>query len=358
VPAQGSRLSGFTGQQFILDNGEVYKVTGDPAVRQVIYIGSNAAGYHVNNDTVKDCLRLTQGRTPLVIPQSARTSMLLTDVFEPAGCTFPPGMVLRGPGGQEQWRIEGNNPYVRRHFGSALLTYLHTSGNPNHQELGSVASINNLPQAADMSVPEGMAFVDMGNGAEFLRQNGEWHYVPSPDMNTCLGLEPWEIVGVPGVVVGALPQGSPASCEYENRILYRPNGQAYWVEGGRRHLIGNPAIRDCVQLVRNTGSGVPESDAKIDSYIESSSAYCEFERDYGVKFVKEQGSQVIYFVENDGTLRHAGSVCVADWQTTNWKQFRVWEVAAGMTIRQSSQYGPAWFASPAACDALPKVWIG
>ncbi|MGH7158328.1 MAG: hypothetical protein ACREGD_04670 [Candidatus Saccharimonadales bacterium] len=358
VPTQGSRLSGFIGQQLVFENGEVYKVAGNPAVRQVIYVGGNAAGYHVNNDTVKDCLRLSQGRTPIVVPQSARASMVLTDVLEAANCTYPPGMVVRGPGGLEQWRIEGNNPYVRRYYPSALLTYLYTSGNPNHQELGSTASINSLPQGADMTIPEGMAFVDMGNGAEFLYQDSEWHQVPWPDMNACLGLEPWEIVPVPSVVVGALGRGAAATCEYENRILVRPSGQAYWVENGRRHPIGNPAIRDCVQLIRNTGGGVPVTDAKIDTYTENSPAYCEFERDYGVKFVKEQNSQIIYFVEEDGTLRHAGSVCVADWQTTQWKQFRVWEVASGMTSRPQEQYGPAWFASPQTCDALPKVWLG
>jgi hypothetical protein len=99
------------------------------------------------------------------------------------------------------------------------------------------------------------------------------------------------------------------------------------VEGGRKHYIGNAAIRDCVQQVRATGPWATESNAKIDTYTESTAAYCEFQRDYGVKFVKEQSNQVIYFVEDDGTLRHAGSVCVADWQTTQWKQFRAWTVA-------------------------------
>jgi hypothetical protein len=230
LPIPSGRLGGFIdiNHPFTPANGDVYRFATDPTVRQAIYEGGTyAVGYHVNNDTVKDCLRLTQGKDVILLPRSARYNLPVVNTADHAGCTFPPAMILRGPGGAEQWRIEGNNPYVRRYYPSPLLTYLHTSGNPSVQELSSTPSINEIPQGPDMAIPEGMAFVDMGNGAEFVRQNNEWHHVPWPDMNTCLGIEPWEIVPVPSTAVGGLLQGEVAACEYDNRILARPDGRTY-----------------------------------------------------------------------------------------------------------------------------------
>lgn len=355
VPALGSRLWGFTGQPLVLEHGEMYKVTGDPALRQVIYVGSIPTGHHVNSDTVKDCLRLTQGRIPLVMPQSARNSMLLTDISAPAGCSFPPGMVLRGPGGQEQWRIEGNNPYVRRYYPTALLTFLHTSGNPNHQVLSSVPSLNSIPQGPDMVIQEGMVMVDMSNGAEFLRQNGEWHYVPWPDMNTCLGIAAGQIVHVPGEIARALPQGSQATCAYRNRVVVYNSVNYYIDNTGNSHVIFNENVKYCIIARRATGpvGSMPVNPAS--QYPAGDPAYCPYQTSPGLNFVHEGTDPTVWVViaGQDGKLykHYTPGFCVPDPQTTQLAKYHLFRVPVGETA--GIPQGPDWSPSPATCAALP-----
>ncbi len=357
IPQTDSRLSDFTGRAFPVVHGEVFRPAGQSRVDQFIQGPSGDYIYYVNNDTVLECQRLVYGHQAFIIPQAAVDSIFAERLDTPASCAFPPGMVLRGPGGQEQWRIEGDNvsqPYTRRYFSDSLKVYLHTSGNPNIQELQYTSAINGVTQGADMPYPEGQFFVNDANGDEFNVEDGVFRRVPWPDMNACLGNP--SIIHVPGNAVGALPQGPMMGCEYDNRILVRPDGRAYYVEGGRKHPIGTPAVRDCVAVRRGTGQPVAASDAAVDGFVDSSQAYCPYETETGLYFVQEQGDSTVWFIEPNGTKRHAGSLCVSDPYSTQWKQFHVWTVPQGETAGQTQ--GEDWWADGTKCDALTKVWMG
>ena len=128
-------------------------------------------------------------------------------VNDPAACTFPSDWVVSGPGGIEQWRIEGDNsgvPYVRRHYLSDLAVYLHTAGRPEYHALSSASAINAVQEGPHMDLADGVYFVNDGNGDEFKVENGVFRKVPWPDMNACLGVSPSSIIHVPGNKVGAL----------------------------------------------------------------------------------------------------------------------------------------------------------
>lgn len=355
------RLTDFEYGTLPLSNGSLYRYAGTPRVNQLI-INPNAQdqAFHVNNETVLSCLELTQTKRTLIIPQAAAPYVGdgwgTTELSKPAACEFPPSMVLFGPGGLEQWRITGNNSgaaYRRHYFPNALTTYLHTSGNPDYRTLRSTQALNGVVEGTQMTMPNGQFFENTGNGDVFKVDNGVFKKVPWPDMLSCLGNP--SIIKVPANVVGALPQGPQMTCSYENQIIVRPDGRAYYIEAAKARPIGNPAIRDCIKWF---GAGGPTnvSNAVADSYTPGTQAPCPFQRDYGLKFIQEEGDPTVWFVENDGLLRHVGSLCVGDPYTTQWKQFRVWKVAPGVT--HANAKGTDWWADGAKCDALPKVWMG
>jgi surface antigen len=360
IPAFGNRLADFLINRDInLSNGTVYRFAGDGRVNQVIYHpDSTRDAYWVNNDTLLSCLGLVQHQPINILPQSARSYVEndfgMFEIDTPANCSFPPGMVLRGPGGLEQWRITGDNgslPYVRHLFPNPLLTYLHTSGNPDLETLRSTGAVNNIPQGADMTPPEGQFFRDASSGQVFESTQGLYRPVSSADMLTCLGNQP--VINVPGEAMVGMPQGLPLACNYEHRIVVRPNGQAYYIKQSKLYAIANPAVRDCIAVREGTGAPVSASDQTVDSYINSgAAAHCTYEDEPGLNFVRENNDPTVWLVHADGTKQHAGSLCASDAYTTTLKKFHVFTVPAGETA--GHRQTPDWFASGDACAALPS----
>lgn len=354
IPQTGDRLSDFTGWAFPMTHGEVYRGAGSNRVNQYTEGPNGIRSYHVNNDTVLECLRVAYGHRQLVIPQSAVSSLWTQELGTPAACTFPPGMVLRGPGGLEQWRIEGNNvsqTYSRRYYPNALLTYLHTSGNPIHIELEKLAAINGIAQGPDMVPPNGTFFLVESNGDQFYVDNGIYRKIPWPDMNSCMyNTNP---IRVPGHVVSGLQQGPQMTCPYENRIIYGPDGAQYYVNTqSRRQYIGTAAISACITARRGAGTPFQASAAAVNSYVlDGKQAYCNYEQEPGLNFVRENGDPTVWLVGTGGIKRHVGSLCVSDAETTAHKKFHLFVVPTGETAGHT--VGPDWFASGEACAALP-----
>jgi surface antigen len=360
IPAFSNRLADFLiNRDISLPNGTVYRFAGDGRVNQVIYHpNSTRDAYWVNNDTLLSCLGLVQHQPINILPQSARSYVEndfgMFEIDTPANCSFPPGMVLRGPGGLEQWRITGDNgslPYVRHLFPNPLLTYLHTSGIPDLETLRSTGAVNNIPQGADMTPPEGQFFRDASSGQVFESTGGQYRPILYPDTLNCLGNP--SIINVPGEAMVGMPQGAAINCGFENRIVVRPNGQAYYVKQSKLNAIANPAVRNCIQVREGTGTPVSVSDQLVNSYADSGTpAHCTYEDEPGLNFVKENGDPAVWLVHADGTKQHVGSLCVSDPYTTVLKKFHVFTVPTGETAghRQTSD----WFASGDACAALPS----
>lgn len=360
------RLWDFTDRSITLPNGSLYRGAGQPNVKLLAQQPDGSKNsYKVGSVILRDCLTRVQGKSEIVLPQSALPyAESGVSVFtQSAACQFPPGWVILSPNHEHlgQWRIEGDNssqPYTKRYFPSALTTYLHTSGNPNYFTVSSDQDIESMPRGADMTIPEGIAFVDKGNGAEYLRQNGEWHHVPWPDMNTCLGIAPWQIVQVPSEAVVALPQGSQATCTYTNRIIYGPNGAQYYVTTqGKRQYIGTTAISACIGVRRGAGAPSQVSSATVDSYpLDSTLAYCNYEQELGLNFVREYGDPTVWLVHPNGTKEHVGSFCVNDDPNfTPLKRFHLFVVPPGETAGHVNT-GVFW-ANGAICDQLPGAGL-
>jgi surface antigen len=359
IPDFSDRLSDFMQNRNInLQNGTVYRYAGSGRVNQLIYHpdGSRDA-YWVNNDTLLSCLGLVQHQPINILPQSSRyyteSAFGVSEISTPPTCSYPPGMVLRGPGGLEQWRITGDNgslPYTKHLYPNPLLTYLHTSGNPDLETLRSINAINDVPQGSDMAPPDGQFFRDSSSGQVFESTQGQYRPVASADMLTCLGNP--STINVPGEAMVGMPQGQQLSCNYENRIVVRPNGQAYFIKQSKLFVIGNPAIRDCIIAREHTGAPTSTSDQTIDSYVNSGlPAHCAYEDEPGLNFVKENNDPTVWLVHADGTKQHVGSLCVSDAFTTTLKRFHVFTVPAGETAGHRKTAD--WFASPTDCNNLP-----
>lgn len=352
------RLPGFEYGLVPFQNGDLYRYAGGNSVRQFFTKPNSNVdeSYWVNNETVLDCLEQTYDKRVNVLPQSAKPYVGkgwgTTELSQPSSCTYPSGMVLRGPGGIEQWRITGNNttqPYQRRYFPTSLITYLHTSGNPQNRVMRSAQALNGVPQGSNMELPNGIFFVDKGNNAQFKIENGVFRPIPSAEMNKCLGNK--NPVFVPGSVVGPVPQGSPMTCAFENRVFHRPDGRAYYVEGGRKHSIGTPAVRDCISVRKGAGQDIEVANTTADQYVDSSLAYCPYEQEPGLNFVQENGDPTVWLVNSDGTKRHVGQNCVVDPYTTQHKKFRIHIVPQGETAGHTKTSD--FFGNPTNCGQLP-----
>lgn len=358
VPATGNRLAEFVDQPLVLPSGTLFRFAGDPTVRLVMQQPDGSLQeFIVGNDTMLDCEQSVQGRPLVILPQAARSYLYgsngapVREISQPAACSFPSGWVLFGPGGQEQWRISGDGssqPYMRQYYPNALTVYLNTSGNPQYHTLRSVAAINDLPQGPDMTLPNGIFMLIPESGQQFKVENGLFRPIPWPDMNACLGNT--NPVPVPGSIVGPVPQGPAMGCAYDNKILVRPSGQAYYLQNGSKHPIPDPAVRDCLIGRDGTGPWSYASDATIDSYVDGPPAYCPYNSEPGLNFVEEQGDPTVWLVDEQGIKRHVGSLCVVDPFTTVLKKFHVFSVPAGETAGLAQ--GPDWFATPQTCGVL------
>jgi hypothetical protein len=360
IPNLGNRLADFVQNRYIdLPNGTVYRFAGDSRVNQMIYHPDNSRdAYWVNNDTLLSCLGLAQHQPINILPQSSRYYVEgylgVPEINTPATCAFPPSMVLRGPGGLEQWRITGDNssndPYIRHYYPSGLLTYLHTSGNPDLETLRSSGAINGVQTGADMKPPEGQFFRDASSGQVFESTGGQYRPILYPDTLNCLGNPP--IINVPSETMVGMPQGSPINCGLENRIVVRPDGRAYYISASKLFYIANPAVRNCVSARNNAGAPVSVSDSTVNSYADSGKpAHCAYENEPGLNFVKEQSDPTIWLVRANGIKQHVGSLCVSDAFTTVLKKFHVFTVPNGETAGHIQ--GPDWWATGADCNNLP-----
>jgi hypothetical protein len=274
-----------------------------------------------------------------------------------AACSFNSGMVLRGPGGAEQWRIEGDGssePYRRRYFPDALTLYLHTSGRPDFRTMPSTAALNGIAEGSPMDIPEGIVFVNDGNGDEFVRRNGTWHKVSWPDMNACLSIAPGQIIHVPPQAVGALRQDTPMQCAYSNRILTFGDASYYIDPAERAHFIPNATVRNCIAV--RAGAGPPiaiQTDPTI-QYPPSATAYCPYQTDIGLNFVHEGTDPTVWVVRQteEGLVKqHAGGFCVLDPLTTQLKKYHLFRVPSGETA--GIPEGEEWFPTPQSCADLP-----
>jgi hypothetical protein len=139
---------------------------------------------------------------------------------------------------------------------------------------------------------------------------------------------------------------------FENRVAYRPNGQAYYFSADKKYSIPNPTVRNCIIVRSATGDSFLSSDAEIDSFADATvPAHCPYEKELGLNFLKENDAPTIWLVNANGTKQHVGSLCVSDPFTTVLKKFHVFTVPgselAGHVV------GPDWFANGSACAALP-----
>jgi surface antigen len=365
VPAYGGRMASLEiGSPGQLPSGTVYRFAGQPYVRQIIQQPDGSwTSFWVTSQTAVDCLQLTAGQTAAIIPAAAQNYIedgaAKPGADQPALCSFPPGWVLHGPGGVEQWRIEGTNsaasPYRRRYYSDQLTVDLNTSGNPQYIQMPTTDGLNNISVGPWMDVLNGTIFVNTGNGDEFVRGNNSWHKVPWPSMNACLGITPGQIILVPPAAASALPQGTMMSCSFANRMLAYAGGNYYVDSAGTGHAVPNRAVKDCIIGRRGTGAVIDITQSPAAQYPADPSAYCPYETDPGLNFVHEGNDPQVYVlaVSSDGVLqrRRAGSLCVPDAPSTQIKKYHLFRIPYGEMVGIPD--GPDWFASVDGCRALP-----
>jgi hypothetical protein len=139
---------------------------------------------------------------------------------------------------------------------------------------------------------------------------------------------------------------------YNNKVLERPDGRAYYVKDGKSYIIDNPAIRNCIIVRRATGKPVATNDATVDLYAADRKAWCNYEQEVGLNFVREQTKDKVWLVRSGGTKDHVGVLCHPDaYGTSAPKKYRVFVVPLGEAAGHTK--GPDFFGTPTKCAALP-----
>ncbi len=352
IPATGNRLADFTNRNFPLSNRLRYRFAGTAAVR--LMAQQNGGGFHshtVPTDTMLDCLEKIEGGSTIVLPVSARPYVeggnSVAVLSQPAACEYRSNMVLNGPGGSERWSIKGNGssqPYTRHYYPSLFSIYMNTTAQPDYQTMRSVAALNNLPVGAQMTMPD-KPFRIAETGQVLWMQNGLARPVPNADTLTCSGNP--SLFDVPQSVAVNIPQGSPVTCTYEDRLIQGSDGSVYSVDDSRAYHIQNAVILACIKARKNTGNPTPVPLSVSNSYaLSPNAAHCPYELQPGINFVREAGTTTVKLVLPGGTYRHVGNLCL-----TNEARHRVYEVPAGETAGHR-KVGD-WFADPTLCAALP-----
>lgn len=359
VPAFGNRLNDFTDLKLIyLPDRSLYRLAGTPRVNLLSYHpGGSADAYHVNNDTVLDCLQIKEGQPLRILPYIMRYYLYdqanrnVPEIANPAACTFPLETVVRGPGGIEQWRITGDNAgqsYKRHYYSSMLLAWLHTNGQPDFRTLRSVQAINDVPLGPNMEPPEGAFFRSTGTGQVFRSGGGIFQPVPNQDTLICHGNP--HIIDVPQTVMEGMPQGPPLTCAYSGRLIYGPDGHQFYISSeNRRQDVGNPAISSCISVRRGAGNAVPVSASTINDYSpDNRAAWCNYEQELGLNFVRENNTPEVWLVIAGGIKRHVLSLCP---NPSGAKKWNVYVVPPGETAGHIQE--AAWSPTPEVCNALP-----
>lgn len=356
LPQLGNRLMDYAGVTPKLENGELYRYATNPRVNQLIREPDGSTkSYYVNNETVLDCLEYATGKPVLVLPNSAQTLMYFNygaESNEISACSYPQRTVVLGPGGTEQWKIEGDNkrlPYKRRYVPDERTAWLSSGGEPSYHWTRSVPALNNIVQGPNQTIPEGTVFRNESNGDVFLWSRNDAHKVLYPDTLKCLGSP--AVLSVIDRIISGIHQGEPVSCKFENKELIEPNGTVWYVKGSQRHYVQNTAIAKGIE--GRAGSGAPiavSHEAPLD-YPQGANAFTP----YGVPlFARYPGDPTIWKVNPDGTRQHAGSLCVPDYLTTQFNFWRAWEVPTGEM--DGHVVGPDWFATPQACADIKNAW--
>ncbi len=153
------------------------------------------------------------------------------------------------------------------------------------------------------------------------------------------------------------PSGLTGDCNsawvppHDNKILIENDGTNYYVENGLSHYIDKTTIRDCIAARRGTGPWLNVGDTIVPQYTSSAAAYCNYEQEPGLNFIRENNDPTVWLVRSGGTKQHVGVLCVVDAYTTVLKKFRVHVVPSGETAGHT--VGSDFFGSPSICGALP-----
>src|SRR3990167_8952163 len=357
IPNTG-RLSDFTTLGHIsLPDRSIYRYASTARVNLLSqHPNGTADAYYVNNDAVLDCLQITERQPIRILPYIAQFYLYdsagrqVPELSAPATCAFPPQIVVKTPEDPKQFRVTGDNSnegYVLHPYLTPLLTYLHTNGSP---DLRVTQTIYGLSQGSAMTPPEGAFFRNMSNNEVFRSAGGIYQKVPSPDILVCHG-NPSNIINVPGNAMEGMPQGPLLACAYTNRIIRGPEGQQYYITAlNQREPIGNTAISACIKVRRGAGEPVPVAASTIGNNDppDGKDAWCPYDLQPGLNFVKERSRNEVYKVSSDGSLQHAAALCPNpnNLYKLNWHEVPDNETASNVR-------GLTWYPSPEVCAALP-----
>lgn len=138
---------------------------------------------------------------------------------------------------------------------------------------------------------------------------------------------------------------------YEGQIVVNSLGQQEYIRGGRAYPIVNAAVSACVSVRSGAGAPVSVPNNVYQGYPQSGvNAHCAYETQTSpgrLNFVTEDGGWV-WLVGADGVRHHVGSLCSTAF--TGYA-YEVHGVPVGETAGHVT--GSDWFASDAACGALP-----
>jgi hypothetical protein len=299
---------------------------------------------------VQDCIRVAKGGSAQRVPQSLVNRFLGVGTFQgnTSTCAFNEQVVYYGTGGAERWQITGNNgsaPYVRRMYASTLAIHCYRGPAPTIREI-SAGGVNAPAVGAQIHCPNNTYLRNNQNGQTFQWWDGQLHYISSPEMLSCLTQGNTSVViPLDEPAFGGAPQGAPAQCQFEGKLLQAPNGQVFWVKDGARRYVGNAQIRNCLTVRANAGVPIPVPVDTVNSYTLGANAYCTYPAD--IRFVRGDGQPEVWRVYPNGTRQHAGSLCSP--QTD--PRYTVHVVPAGEV--DGHQYVGVFEATASACAAIP-----
>lgn len=144
------------------------------------------------------------------------------------------------------------------------------------------------------------------------------------------------------------PPPPPPSSADNGKILFGSDLRQYFIIDGKRQAIGEPIISHCIRVRRGAGTPQKVADSVIKQYPEDSRiAWCNYEGEAGLNFVRERGDTTVWIVQSNGIKRHVGSLCPNPQSLKKWTVFEVPPRETGGHI-----VGGTWFASTAGCNEL------
>lgn len=309
-----------------------------------------------DNVSVQACIAVAKNGFPQRVPQSLVNQFLAAGAYHTnkSNCDFGPSRAFYGkePGGSpgvERWYIFGNNspiPYTRYQYSSSLSIYCRWGASPANVMIPT-AALNNIGTGQPMlHCPNNTYLRNNQTGQVFQWWDGQLHYVPNADVLTCLTMgHPEVVIGLDEPQFGGAPQGTPANCAYEGKMMQAPDGQVFWVKNGQRRYVGNTMIRNCVKVRANAGDPVPVTQQTLNSYPQGDTAFCPYSVD--MRFVRGDGQTQVWRVFADGTRQHALGLC----DPRSDPRFAVHVVPAGEV--DGHRYIGDFSPNPTACAAIP-----